>query len=269
MKWIVIFLALFLAPTPALAYDSPGQRWPGTTIRVHETFPASWNWSLQRAFETWNDAGAKIRFRVVRRGGEQVTLGYGDTGGYAGLATIGRRTGAFLRIEPLIYKPLRKRDRVSAAIVLAHELGHVLGLGHSGLRGCRLMAARPLSFCPTPPRPWQAHCRWLSRDDVRGLLDLYGGRDRRPESRWCLREPQPPGLQVLFGAGQVSWEPVATLPGTRVRIEAYPTPECVGPAITVERRVSAGYWSGRALCVRIGLVNKYGMPGPVSTGTVV
>ena len=95
-------MALFLPPTPALAYDAPGPRWSGTTIRVHETFPPSWNWSLQRAFETWNNAGAKIRFREVRGGREQVTLGYGDTGGYAGLATMGRRTGAFLRVDRVV-----------------------------------------------------------------------------------------------------------------------------------------------------------------------
>jgi hypothetical protein len=186
------------------------------------------------------------------------------------LATIGRRSGAFLRIEPLIYRPLRPRDRVSAAIVLAHELGHVLGLGHTGRRGCRLMAARPLSFCPEPPRPWLANCRWVSGNDMRAALSLYGGRDRRPASRWCLREPQPPALPVRFDAGRASWAHLPVLPRTRVRIEQFPATGCTGePLRVVHRRIGAAGWSpGEPACLRVGLVNRYGMPGPAAEGAV-
>jgi hypothetical protein len=272
MKRVAVLLAvaLMMLPAPALAYDAPGPRWPGGVIRYHETLPRSWEESLERAVSTWNRSGVQVRFREVDRARAQVLIGYGSTNGNAGQATIGRRTGAFLHMEPLLYRPLRPRDRTSAAIVLAHELGHVLGLGHAGQRGCRLMASRPLTFCPNPPQPWFAYCRWLSRDDVRGALSLYGGRDRRPASRWCLREPQPPALPVTFDAGGVAWPRLPVLPRTRVRIEQFPAQGCTGePVRVVHRPVGAVRWSPRGpACLRVGLVNRYGMPGPTTTGTV-
>jgi hypothetical protein len=62
-------------------------------------------------------------------------------------------------------------DRYSAAQVIAHELGHVLGLGHTTVP-CAAMSAG--WYCPDAPAgEWR--CRLLERDDVEGAVHLYGG----------------------------------------------------------------------------------------------
>jgi len=63
------------------------------------------------------------------------------------------------------------------ALVIAHELGHVLGLGHEN-SVCATMNAyidvnHPANCAAPPPGTWV--CRLLRADDVRGAVKLYGG----------------------------------------------------------------------------------------------
>ena len=273
---LLVALSVLLGATPAHAYNSPGPRWPGDTIRVADTLPKNWNWSIDAAVRTWNRSGADIRFRRVPRHRAQVVIGYGNLGSAAGLATIGHHSGAFVRVNSLLYRPLRERDRVFAAQVLAHELGHVLGLHHVRANNCRLMSTPPLTYCPTPPEPWLYDCQWLSKDDIRGVVHLYGREPKRtPVRQYCLREPRPPTPRDVTFDSRIRWTPVSVLPGTRVVITAYDPARCAGdptsPALsTVEVPMARGRWTAPGpYCYEIRSVNRFGLPSASIWGVVM
>jgi hypothetical protein len=71
-------------------------------------------------------------------------------------------------------------DRYEMALIVAHELGHVLGLDHE-TSVCATMNPSVgddhTTRCPAPP-PGMWTCRLLQADDVRGAVSLYGGSPR-------------------------------------------------------------------------------------------
>ena len=77
---------------------------------------------------------------------------------------------------------------VGAVGVIAHELGHVLGLVHDDRR-CATMNSAAWSRCGLPPS-----CSILQADDVRGAIARYGGHARPLLPELC--PPAPAGLSV-------------------------------------------------------------------------
>ena len=286
MRCVMVLLGLIamlaLAAAPASAYNAPGPRWPGKTIRFHETLPKSWNWGIRQAVKTWNTSGINVRFVKVPRSRAQVKIGYGDANGSGGYASIGRQPGAYVEMNKSMYRPLRPEVRLVTAQILAHELGHVLGLDHVFSNGCRLMTPTVLGNCPDPPQPWLYDCSWLSKDDFRGALKLYGGKARKPARKWCPLEPKPPAPQdVRFISGdpvRIQWSATKSLrAGSVAVIEIFEEGRCRGESSsalldTTYEEVRPGQWADYdyrepgTYCYEIHFENQYGQPSAAVQG---
>jgi hypothetical protein len=166
-----LLLALVLVPS-ADAYSLLGGRWQTTTITYYNEVPA-YTWAVDSAAYAWNSSGAHVRLLKSSRSNAKILLGVqwfrpgGETrpvirGGRIYGAKIGIRNGL---------------DRYTMALVVAHELGHALGLGHEthvcATMNPTLVVDHP-QLCPAPPAGMWV-CRLLRTDDVRGAVRLYGG----------------------------------------------------------------------------------------------
>ena len=182
-KWVVPAVLAVTATTFVLltgtadAYVAPGRPWPGGVVRYYNA-ALDQAWAVKRAVDAWNSSGARIRLVAVPPSQADVriehfahvscTINAEATVGYTRTARI----WIFRRNDASPYC-----NRYTAAESLAHEFGHVLGLGHE-TRGCAAMnpvgTLEGPELCPKAQR-WQWRCRLLTPDDVAGAIALYGG----------------------------------------------------------------------------------------------
>jgi hypothetical protein len=164
-------LALVVVPT-AGAYHLEGGRWSTRTITYYNEVPA-YSWAVDTAAFAWNSSGARVRFLKTSRRNAKVLLGI-RWFTPAGEARIDRRNGRIYGAKVGIRSG---QDRYTMVLVVAHELGHVLGLDHEdatcATMNSRLDGNHP-EHCPAPPAGMWV-CRPLRADDVRGAVSLYGG----------------------------------------------------------------------------------------------
>ena len=270
---------------PAANARTGSHTWRGSRISYYETVPAKWDWSLSMAVAKWNSTGATVRFvRTPYRSRADLTIGYGDTRGSAGLATVGRTAHAWVHLSTA-YAAADGNDahnRVEVLGIFAHELGHVLGFGHTSA-SCSLMSpVLDVSGCGvvTDATPGYYRCRTLDDALVARFVRIYGGRTRYIATTWCLIDPLPSALSVAFhgeqsGSVRVSWARPTYLPaGSRVQIQHWVGDTCQAPPVwsaTDYSDPTAAAWSDARPedaydnCFEARLVNRYGV-GRASVG---
>jgi len=169
---LAVALVAIAVPSAAGAYRFEGGRWPTATITYYNEVPA-YAWAVDSAAYAWNTSGARVQFLKSSRRDAKVLVGIRWFKA-AGDANVQRTTGGFVSAKVGIQNG---QDRYTMALVVAHELGHVLGLGHED-RVCATMNSHlvdnHLEHCSAPP-PGMWVCRLLRADDVRGAVRLYGG----------------------------------------------------------------------------------------------
>ncbi len=164
--------------------------------------------------------------------------------------------------------------------LIAHEFGHVVGLDHARPGGCKLMEAAWPTDCREPTQAGLYNCRWLSKDDIRGAVKLYGGRVRLSKL-FCPQEPKPPQLRdVRFSGGDTTESPMTvtwTAPkgvraGSKVEIGVYDASVCQGGSsdnryggavlpVKAQRWVDDSYVAedNGTYCYEVRIVNRWGL----------
>jgi hypothetical protein len=172
---LVAMLVAVGVPSSAGAFRLEGGRWPTRTITYYNEIPA-YAWAVDSAAYAWNTSGARVQFLKSSQRNAKVLIGI-RWFKVAGDAKVQRTNGRFVGAKVGIQSG---QDRYTMALVVAHELGHVLGLDHED-RVCATMNTYLVDNHPehcdaAPAGQWI--CRLLRTDDVHGAVRLYGGTAR-------------------------------------------------------------------------------------------
>jgi hypothetical protein len=183
-SFVASLVVLGLMPAASHAYVVRGTAWPGRPATITYYNATGYRTAVRMAAAAWNASGARVRFVAAPRSRARVRITYGGPnlgglgGGIAGYASIGRQAVNYVNLT-------RGGSGSVVVAVVAHELGHILGLDHERGR-CATMNATVWEHCGKGPPP----CSVLQADDVRGAIRRYGGHARAREALFCPAPPQ-------------------------------------------------------------------------------
>ena len=192
------------AATTGAAYEIGGKPWPRGQIGYYNA-ASDQQWAIAQAVDAWNASGANVRFVPTTYERAQLVIKHFDSSSGAcvphAMATVGYRRAARAEIFVTRWGTQSECSSFATARAIAHELGHVLGLGHEPT-SCAAMntsgSYRGTYNCPKT-KPWEWKCRMLEADDIHGAVRLYGGMVRVRRQAACPIYPAigpPTGLSA-------------------------------------------------------------------------
>jgi hypothetical protein len=163
----------------------PELEWRGSKTITYNNSAGKYRNQVKKAAAAWNNSGANVNWKPVSRSQAKVKIKITSSLPTQGLATTNGTSAVIEVQEDLLtqFPPKQNSEAITVAI-LAHEMGHVMGLGHEP-RKCATMNANLWSGCSFADEPWEYRCRPLEPDDVRGGVKAFGGRPKDLRKPFC------------------------------------------------------------------------------------
>ena len=257
----------------------PQLKWRGSKTITYNNSAGKYRNQVKKAAAAWNNSGANVKWKPVSRSQAKVQIKITPSLPTQGLATT-NGTSAVIEVQGdlLTQFPPKQNSEAITVAILAHEMGHVMGLGHEP-RKCATMNANLWSGCSFADEPWEYRCRPLEPDDVRGGVKAFGGRPKDLRKPFCALGKAPNAVTDFLAAydgdlGQVvlTWGLPGQKPPKDLTIyrgkRNGPCPDAKGKDSNTEfneraadGRVKDFVSGGGTFCYRAVSLNEYSRPG--------